>query len=163
MTGCATIAEALGSLKCSGDHQHQPVEGSSGGMLRSVRTQVYPHRLIRSILGAFVVHESHVHWCFAVSQASVQVETFKGENRREVERAIQKLHVNLGHASEADMERVLTHHHASEAVLELVRGFECMSGKSSTQGSERFGTTQRYCSFEICRHGCETVAILETK
>ena len=125
MTGCSTIAAALGSLTCSGDHQHQTVEGSSGGMLRSVRTQVYPARLLKCILGAFAVHESHVHWCLAVSQASVQVETFKGETRRKIERAIQKLHVNLGHASKADMERILNHHHASEAVLELVRGFEC--------------------------------------
>lgn len=127
MTSCSTIAAALGKLVCDGTHKHQPVEGSVKGVMRSIRTQVYPTKLIRIILGAFATHESHVHWCFAVSQASLQeVEPkLKGEARRKVERALHKLHINLGHASKADMERILRHHHAQEHVLELVRSFEC--------------------------------------
>lgn len=127
MTGSRMIAMALGRFQCSGQHKHQPVEGSSGGMLRSVRSQVYPGRLIRTILGAFAMHEGAEHWCHAVSQASVQNQPheLRGEARRRVERAIMKMHVNLGHASKADMERILRHHHAQEPVLELVRSFEC--------------------------------------
>eukprot|EP00435_Cladocopium_sp_Y103_P072195 s58_g39.t1 len=126
MTDCATVAAALGRLQCDGTHEHRRVEGASGGMMRSVRTQVYPQRLLKVILGACAQHELQESLCFAVSQASVQGEIpLKGEHRQKVERALRKLHVNLGHASRADMERILRHHHAQESVLEMVRGFEC--------------------------------------
>ena len=40
-------------------------------------------------------HDFVTHHCLAVSQSTVQGE-LKGEGRRRVERAINKLHVNLG-------------------------------------------------------------------
>lgn len=52
------------------------------------------------------------------------------EGRRRVENAIRKLHVNLGHASNADMLRILQHHGAEPQVLELVKAFECDICKS---------------------------------
>ena len=124
MTNCQTVASALGRLTCSKNHDHQAVEGTSGGMQRSIRTQVYPNRLVRIILGAMAQHEFVEHQCYAVSQATVQGD-LKGEGRRRVERAIKKLHINLGHASKADMIRILRHHHAQESVLELVKAYEC--------------------------------------
>ena len=133
MTDCATVAAALGRLQCNGNHEHQRVEGASGGMMRSVRTQVYPQRLLKIILGACAQHEFLESQCLAVSQASIQGEVqLKGEHRQKVERALRKLHVNLGHASRADMERILRHHHAQEPVLELVRSFECSVCQSRT-------------------------------
>lgn len=128
MTDCPSVAAALGRLHCDGKHVHQRVEGASGGVMRSVQTQVYPQKLVRLILGSFAQHEVHAHLCLAVSQATVQVpgtSGIKGEARRKVERAIQKLHVNLGHASKADMMRILRHHHAQESVLEMVKAHEC--------------------------------------
>ena len=124
MTNCQTVAAALGKLTCDKNHEHQVVEGTSAGMLPSIRTQVYPNRLIRIILGAMAQREAIACQCMAVSQATVQGD-LKGEGRRRVERAINKLHVNLGHASRADMLRILRHHHAQESVLELVKSFEC--------------------------------------
>ena len=50
--------------------------------------------------------------CMAVSQATIQGSEIKGEHRRRVERAIKKMHVNLGHAPTEDMLRILRHHHA---------------------------------------------------
>jgi hypothetical protein len=38
---------------------------------------------------------------------------------------LRRMHVNLGHASVADMLRILRHHHAPENVLEKVRAFSC--------------------------------------
>ena len=124
MTSCQTVAATLGKLTCDKNHEHQVVEGTSAGVLRSVRAQVYPNRLIRIISGAMAQHEAVACHCMAVSQATVQGE-LKGEGRRRVERAINELHVNLGHASRADMLRILRHHHAQESVLELVKSFEC--------------------------------------
>ena len=40
------------------------------------------------------------------------------------------MHVNLGHASTADMLRILQHHGAQEGVLEHVKSFECDICKS---------------------------------
>ena len=124
MTNCRTLAAALGRLTCDRSHEHQTTEGTSGGMQRTVRTQVYPDKLVRVILGAMAQHDSVEHHCMAISQATVQGD-LKGESRRRVERAINKLHVNLGHASKADMIRILRHHHAQESVLDLVSSFEC--------------------------------------
>ena len=127
ITGSRMIALALEKLHCDGKHMHQPVEGSSKGMMRTIRTQVYPQKLLKAILGAYAVSESVSCDCLAISQATIQdtEKTLKGENRRKVELAIKKLHVNLGHASRDDMMRILKHHQAAAEVLELVKGFEC--------------------------------------
>ena len=127
LTGSRMIALALEKLRCDGRHVHQPVEGSSGGMMRTIRTQIYPQRLLKTILGAFAVQESVESNCMAISQATIQdtEKTLKGENRKKVEMAIRKLHINLGHASRDDMLRILKHHQAAPEVLELVKGFEC--------------------------------------
>ena len=127
LTGSRMIAWALEKLHCDGRHVHQPVEGSSGGMMRTIRTQIYPQRLLKTILGAFAIEESIDSECLAISQATIQGDqkTLKGENRRKVELAIRKMHVNLGHASRDDMMRILKHHQAAPEVLELVKGFEC--------------------------------------
>ena len=127
LTSSRMIALALEKLHCDGRHVHQPVEGSSGGMMRTIRTQIYPQRLLKIILGAFAVEESVDSECLAISQATIQDtdKTLKGESRRKVEMAIRKMHVNLGHASREDMMRILKHHQAAPEVLELVKGFEC--------------------------------------
>ena len=124
MTNCQTVAAALDRLTCNKEHEHQTIEGSSAGMLRSIRSQAYPDRLVKILLGAMAQHEAFEHHCMAVSQASIQGD-LKGESRRRIEKAIHKLHINVGHASKADMTRILRHHHAQEFVLELVKSHEC--------------------------------------
>ena len=73
------------------------------------------------------MEESYASWCMPVSQADVQLEDseIKGESKRKLLLAIRKSHVNLGHASTADMLRILRHHGAQEQVLEHVKAFEC--------------------------------------
>ena len=70
-------------------------------------------------------HEQQSHWCWAVSQADVQHKTGETANRSRVQHALKKLHINLGHASQADMVRILKHHGAQDCVLEQVRAFQC--------------------------------------
>ena len=126
LTSAGSVSATLSKFKCTGDHKHQVVEGSSGGMMRSIRTQVYPKRLIQAILGGFACQEQHESFCGAISQATIQQPlSLKGENLRKVKDAIRKMHVNLGHASVEDLTRILRHHGAQAEVLELVRAFSC--------------------------------------
>ena len=84
ITGSRMIALALEKLHCDGKHVHQPVEGSSKGMMRTIRTQVYPQKTVENHL------RRHMQWsesvscdCLAISQATIQdtEKTLKGENR----------------------------------------------------------------------------------
>ena len=126
MTSSLSVATMLEPLVCNKTHEHQVVEGTSGGIMRSIQTQVYPKRLIRKILGGFRFHDVVEDHCCAISQETVQVTgPLKGEGRRRVESAIRKMHVNLGHASTDDLHRILRHHGASAEVLELVKAFKC--------------------------------------
>ena len=125
-TNLETIALTSEKLVCSGDHEHQTVEGRSGGMLRSVRTQAYPTRLLKTILGGLACHDHYEACCYPVSQETLQPPVaLKGEGLQRVRAAIKKMHVNLGHASVEDMTRILRHHGAQAPVLELVKAFSC--------------------------------------
>lgn len=124
MTSSMAVATMLEPLVCDGRHQHQTVEGSSGGQLRSIQSQVYPKKLIRKILGGFAIGDQVEDFCMPISQATIQTTT-NAEGRRRVEMAIRKLHVNLGHASVSDMLRILQHHRTQPEVLELVKAFSC--------------------------------------
>ena len=126
MTSSMAVASMLEPLICDKTHSHQVVEGSSGGVMRSIQTQAYPKRLVRKILGGFRLHDVVEDHCCAISQETIQVQgALKGEGRRRVEKAIRKMHVNLGHASVDDLHRILKHHGASSEVLELVKAFSC--------------------------------------
>ena len=116
-----SIALQLGKLVCSGDHEHQLVEGSSGGVARSIQSQVYPPTLVRRIQAGAVAQD---HWSDTCSNV-LTTEELKGEGRRKVENALKKMHVNLGHASIPDMIRILQHRGASEGLLDMVRAFDC--------------------------------------
>eukprot|EP00435_Cladocopium_sp_Y103_P015753 s1700_g3.t2 len=124
MCSSMAVAAMLEPLVCTRDHEHQTVEGASGGQLRSIQSQVYPKKLIRKILGGFAMNDQVDSVCYPISQATIQ-SPMSSEGRRRVELAIKKLHVNLGHASVADMLRILQHHRAQPEVLELVKAFSC--------------------------------------
>lgn len=55
LTNSEGIATMLDKLERSRDHEHQVVEGRSGGQLRSVQAQMYPRRALNIILGG-VLH-----------------------------------------------------------------------------------------------------------
>ena len=124
LTTSPALRAALERLHCSGDHEHQTVEGASGGVARSIQSQMYPTKLIHIILGSLAEQDQQQSLCAAISQAVIQP-IATGEKRRRIELAVKKLHVNLGHASIEDMTRILRHHGAQEDVLETVRAFSC--------------------------------------
>lgn len=127
ITNAPGIVAMLDRLQCDHSHDHQLVEGKSGGQLRSIQTQVYPKKLINSILGGLACNERFEHLCLPVSQADVQDESpelSKGSLDR-IRNAVKKMHINLGHASLEDMVRILKHHGTRPEVLEVVKTFQC--------------------------------------
>ena len=116
LTNGPGIVSMLSRLRCTGDHEHQVVEGRSGEQLRSIQTQVYPPKLINSILGGFACSEKY---------ESLEEKGISKQSRERVHNAVKKMHINLGHASMDDMLRILKHHGARAEVLELVKSFQC--------------------------------------
>ena len=125
LTNAGGIAMEMSKLQCDGQHEHQRVEGTAQGQLRSVITQGYPHKLVRRILCGFAANEHQEQLCLAISQADVQYKVGEKTDTARVFNAIRKLHVNLGHASQTDMMRILKHHSAQPCVLEQVKAFQC--------------------------------------
>ena len=66
VTSSKGIGLQLAPLHCDHQHDHQPVEGSSGGQMRSMQTQTYPKKLVRSILAGYHREEA-CDMCWAVS------------------------------------------------------------------------------------------------
>lgn len=64
----------LDRLICTQDHEHQVVEGQSGGQLRSIQTQVCPKKLIHAILRGIACNEKFESLCCPISQADIQDE-----------------------------------------------------------------------------------------
>ena len=127
VTSSRGIGLQLAPYHCDHQHEHQPVEGSSGGQMRSIQTQQYPKKLIRSILVGYHREEA-CDMCWAVSDGVPNEKDdpeLRSESKRKIDQAIRKMHVNLGHASTKDMVRILRHAGAQEAVLRRVREFRC--------------------------------------
>ena len=67
MTSSMTVALVLEPSVCRGCPQHQVVEGSSQGQLRSIQSQVYPKKLIKKILWAFSQQDRVSTACYPIS------------------------------------------------------------------------------------------------
>lgn len=154
VTNGPIMAESLDRLQCSKDgHKHQSVEGSSGGTPRSIQSQIYPPTLVRAMLKAFCRQEAAdevtlcyddltvEHVCAAEDDGEELTEEVQkgsetgpepswqkdGKSCRSaisMNAAIRRLHINLGHATVADMVRVLKSAGAKEDVLSMARKFK---------------------------------------
>lgn len=58
MTNSGHLMNALNGKFCPGDHIHQVVSGSEGGMKRSQAAQIYPDPLVHSICEALLAEEA---------------------------------------------------------------------------------------------------------
>ena len=108
VTSSRGVGLQLAPFHCDHQHEHQPVEGSSGGQMRSIQTQQYPKKLVRAILAGYHREEA-CNMCWAVGDG-VPNETddpeMRSETKRKIDQAIKKMHLNLGHASTKDLIRI---------------------------------------------------------
>ena len=58
MTNSMVLFGALDGKYCEGDHNHQVIEGSEGGMKRSQAAQVYPGPLVHTISKALLEEDA---------------------------------------------------------------------------------------------------------
>ncbi|CAE8643680.1 unnamed protein product, partial [Polarella glacialis] len=115
MTSSVALAALLDKLECRKDHEHQVIEGSSGGVPRSIQSQCYPPRLAQYLLKGIAQQATFDDLSSEVLMTG-QLTT---------DTALKRMHVNLGHASIPDMLRILKHSRAGPEILELCRGFSC--------------------------------------
>ena len=89
------------------------------------RLRFIPKTLIRKILAGFH-REEGCNLCFAVIEEQQKSDdTNLKESKRKIHQAIQKMHNNLGHASNSDLVRILRHAGAQDKVLDMVKQFSC--------------------------------------
>ena len=134
LTSCITIVVAMDNLNCNREHIHQTVEGSSAGVRRSVQSQVYPPKLVNVLLKGFCQQQCmdteavniilHIQ-DMTKEEAVLSAQPGPVRTREQTLAALRKMHVNLGHASLADMTRVLRHHGAPSETMQILKGFEC--------------------------------------
>ena len=133
--------------QCIGGHEHQEVMGSAGGMKRSTWSQIYTESLSKAAmrgLSQFRVKEP-TEDVFGVEDEEPGSELAEdGEGHEEsaepvrvgrnalyhgrpqgLESSIRRLHVNLGHASNAIMLRYLRHANATQEALRRAAEFMC--------------------------------------
>ena len=117
-TGGYFIAHELAKFgTCTKDHEHQPVEGYSGGEPRSVQSQKYTKQLCAGILRGLSL-QYDVDQIMATSALAIS-------DVPSLRQQIKRLHVNLGHAPVDEMLRMLKHAGATPEILGHVRNFSC--------------------------------------
>jgi hypothetical protein len=136
-TNSPMLAHVLAQLHCTNsggpdDHQHQPVEGTSGGQSRSVQSQVYPVKLCRKIVEGMSL-QVDADRIEAGVLALGDEDPLQRPGATGVDAAIRRFHTNLGHPSIPDMIRILKDAGATAPVLERVRAFQCDHCDSRTQ------------------------------
>ena len=129
MTNSKHVAQEM-ELKCSQDHEHEPIMGQVriGGqwVSRSKLAQEYPQQFVKALLRGFLrdMHEreqSHVVHC---------VLTVEGldENKQDDKRIavlLKRCHENLGHPSTPRFIGMLKAARATEKCIQIAKGLRC--------------------------------------
>ena len=114
------------NLRCPGDHQHCPLEGSAPGLGRRTQfmedyqpglSSVIAVPLVADFVGA--VNEDH-----EAMSGIIQLLT---NNKPEAVRTVQRLHRNLGHPDPQQLTELLASRGASDIVLEAARQYHCVA------------------------------------
>ena len=118
-------------VRCTGDHQHCPLEGSAAGLGRRTRyLESYQPGLASVLAAALMIDEppSISDFAGAVGEDRQHVGALiklMTTNRVEAVRTVQRLHRNLGHPSAASLVELLESRGASEEVMEAARTYHC--------------------------------------
>ena len=115
--------------RCKGDHQHQHIEGQTRigdrWVNRSLCAQVYPKKLVEALVKLIVMEVKQVQ------QDVFAAETLKFEQPHvDLESAVMRCHVNLGHPSKERFLHMLKSANASEKTIECAKKLNCSTCSS---------------------------------
>ena len=126
-----SVFKEFHQVRCTGDHQHCPLEGSVVGLGRRTRyLESYQPGLASVFAAALMVDEppSISDFVGAVGEDRQHVGALiklMTNNRVEAVRTVQRLHRNLGHPSAASLVELLESRGASDEVKEAARTYHC--------------------------------------
>ena len=126
-----SVFKEFHQVRCTGDHQHCPLEGSAVGLGRRTRyLESYQPGLASVLAAALMVDEppSISDFVGAVGEDRQHVGALiklMTTNRVEAVRTVQRLHRNLGHPSAASLVELLESRGASDEVMEAARTYHC--------------------------------------
>lgn len=132
---------------CSGCHSHRPVEGKlKDGRNGSEYVAEYTETFVKTISDLVIKQpqKHEVHWidltacetieCLAgesdepmeapPAEADKSVSTAESDDAA-IDKALRRLHVNLGHPSNKDLVRILQHSHASSRAIAMAKELTC--------------------------------------
>ena len=133
---CSNPAFAQHVRRCPGSHEHVRIEGSIGhGVSRSAVAGRYAPGFVRAVWESIglesracnLVQSEPIEWdalqceCLAASEALPA----QPQDTAAIDKALKKLHVNLGHPSAKELVRVLKHSRASQLAVDRVAHLEC--------------------------------------
>ena len=128
-----SVFKEFHQIRCTGDHQHCPLEGSAVGLDRRTRYLESYQPGLASVLAAALmvdVPPSISDFVGVVGEDCQHMGTFIKlitTNRVEAVRTVQRLHRNLGHPSAASLVELLESRAASDEVMEAARTYHCVA------------------------------------
>ena len=129
----SSVFKEFHQVRCTGDHQHCPLEGSAVGLgCRTRYLESYQPGLASVLAAALMVDEppSISDFVGAVGEDRQHVGALiklMTTNRVEAVRTVQRLHRNLGHPSAASLVELLESRAASDEVMEAARTYHCVA------------------------------------
>ena len=127
----SSVFKEFHQVRCTGDYQHCPLEGSAVGLGRRPRyLESYQPGLASVLAAALMVDDppSISDFVGAVGEDRQHVGALiklMTTNRVEAVRTVQRLHRNLGHPSAASLVELLEGRGASDEVMEAARTYHC--------------------------------------
>ena len=121
------------NLRCPGDHQHCPLEGSAPGLGRRTQFVEDYQPGLSSVIAACLVFDEVPMVADFVGAVNEDREAMSGiiqlltNNKPEAVRTVQRLHRNLGHPDPQQLTELLSSRGASDVVLEAARRYHCVA------------------------------------
>ena len=119
------------SRRCSGDHEHCPLEGHAAGYGRRTKYMESYQPTLATMLASALLQPEAPSICEFVGAVSEEKEQtgvlikLLATNKQDVVRTVQRLHRNLGHPSAAALAELLQSRGASDEVIEVAKNYHC--------------------------------------
>ena len=133
-----SLAQGLLTCRCDGKHQHEHLSGSYKGKNLTSWAESYPRKFCRTMVNLMLPHVSYAKPIKSaeeilaeeedeleqLDQPVVQVDQGKSELDR-ARALVRKVHVNTGHSSKEQLQRLAFRCQSSKAIMQAIKEFTC--------------------------------------